>query len=207
MHPLAAAVLFVLLIASSAPAQDWRTSGADPCACTDSMPFIIGPRPPATTPEEIAGMVRDSGSESCRTARLAVEVLRDAKDLTATTALLDAVGSPTCAIRASAAYSLIRHQHQDIPAALARLLKDSDRRVRQAAAYALGRHPHRPAVPALVNLLSDASKHVRQAAVEALGRSGDATVRPHIMALLEDPEPHVRQAAKEALSRLPRTTG
>jgi hypothetical protein len=56
--------------------QDWRTSGDDPCACTDSMPFIIGPRPPVDTPERVVAMVRDSADPACRVARVATEALR-----------------------------------------------------------------------------------------------------------------------------------
>lgn len=195
--------VIAVLLAATANAQDWRTSGEDPCACTDSMPFIIGPRPPVTTPSEIAAMVRDSGSDACRVSRIAVETLRDAKnDASATKALLAALKSKACAIRASAAYSLIRHNDPAIPAAVADLLHDADRRVRQAAAYTLGRHPHPPALPTLVKLLDDPSKHVRQAAVESLGRAGDPSFRPAVVALLDDPEPHVRHAAKEALARL-----
>lgn len=127
--------IMTVLFAATADAQDWRTSGEDPCACTDSMPFIIGPRPPVNTAAEIAAMVRESASQSCPASRLAVETLRDAPNAPlATRALLAALKSRACAIRASAAYSLVRHEHAAIPAAVAQLLNDPDRRVRQAAA-------------------------------------------------------------------------
>ena len=73
MPRFALAALLVGWFASSSSAQDWRTSGEDPCGCTDSMPFIIGPRPSVTTPAQIAQVVSDSRSDSCRVARLAVE--------------------------------------------------------------------------------------------------------------------------------------
>ena len=110
MTATASALLLTLWIASPAAAQDWRTSAEDPCACTDSMPFIIGPRPLVNTPNEIAAMVGNSRHLSCRVARLAVEALRDARDVTATTALLDALRSPACAIRASAVKCLSNYE-------------------------------------------------------------------------------------------------
>ena len=101
----AALAALMTVMCTVASAQDWRTSNEDPCACRDSMPYIIGPRPAVGTPAEIAAMVRDSADPSCRVSRLAVETLRDAQDPTAPKALLTALTSPACAIRASAAYS------------------------------------------------------------------------------------------------------
>lgn len=175
-------------LATPTLAQDWRTSGEDPCACTDSMPFIIGARPPADTPAQIATLVRETADRSCRVARGAVEALRGAeRDVRATQALLATLTSEACALRASAAWSLIKHRSPAIAPALVRALADPDRRVRQAAAYAL---------------LGDPSKHVRQSAADALGRIGDPSARESITRLLHDPEPHVRDAAAEALRRL-----
>jgi HEAT repeat protein len=169
------------------------------------MPFIIGPRAPVTTAAEVAAVVADARSQSCRVARLAIESLRNAPNHPpATRALLDGLASPACAIRASAAYSLVRHRDDAIGPAVTELLHDQDRRVRQAAAYALGSHPHAAANPILVRLLQDPSKHVRLAAVEALGRSGDRSVSEEIATLTSDPEPHVRQAVHEAMARLAR---
>ena len=197
------ALTALLLSSLPATAQDWRTSGDDPCACTDSMPFIIGPRPPVDTAEEVAALVRDSADPSCRVARLAVETLgRAAQDPRATSALVTQLGSTACAIRASAAWSLIRHRGPGIGTALRPLLADPDRRVRQAAAYALGDHGDREAVPGLIDLLRDASKHVRQSAAMSLGRLAAASARPALQKLLADPEPHVRQAAEDALQRI-----
>jgi HEAT repeat protein len=191
------------LLESAVLAQDWRTSGEDPCACTDSMPFIVGPRPPVDTPAQIAALVRDSANPSCRVARLAVEALRSAAhDAPATAALVAQMASGACALRASAAWSLIKHRSPAIAPALTRALADPDRRVRQAAAYGLGYHGDSSVVAPLTVLLGDASKHVRQSAAEALGRIGDASARSPLTRMLEDPEPHVRDAAAEALRRL-----
>jgi HEAT repeat protein len=184
-------------------AQDWRTSGEDPCACSDSMPFIIGARPPADTPAQIAALVRDSADPSCRVARLAVEALRNTvHDARATGALVTLMASDACALRASAAWSLIKHRSPAIAPALTRALADPDRRVRQAAAYGLGYHGDLSAIAPLTALLGDASKHVRQSAAEALGHIGDSSARAPLTRMLEDPEPHVRDAATEALRRL-----
>jgi HEAT repeat protein len=191
------------LLESAVLAQDWRTSGEDPCACSDSMPFIVGPRPPVDTPAQIATLVRDSADPSCRVARLAVEALRNAdRDARATGALVTLLTADACALRASAAWSLIKHRSPAIAPALTRVLADPDRRVRQAAAYGLGYHGDLSAVTPLTALLGDASKHVRQSAAEALGRIGDSSARAPLTRLLEDPEPHVRDAAVEALRRL-----
>ena len=195
--------LLVLLSVDAAAGQDWRTSGEDPCACTDSMPFIIGPRPPVGTAAEIAAMVRDSANPSCRTARVAIEALRNAPpDAAVTQALVARLSSPSCAVRASAAWSLIRHQGASIAPALLRALDDEDRRVRQAAAYALGRHGDDRAVQPLITLLAESNKHVKQSAAESLGRIGNPAAREPLTRLLDDPEPHVRDAAKKALARL-----
>ena len=79
-------VIAALATTPAAPdPQDWRTSGDDPCACTDSMPYIIGPRPPVDTPAQIEAMVRDSRDPSCRVARVAVETLRQVPDVPAAT--------------------------------------------------------------------------------------------------------------------------
>jgi HEAT repeat protein len=191
------------ILESAVFAQDWRTSGEDPCACTDSMPFIVGPRPPVDTPAQIAALVRDSAAPSCRVARLAVEALRNAAgDARATGALVNLLAADACALRASAAWSLIKHRSPAIAPALTRALADPDRRVRQAAAYGLGYHGDPSAVASLTALLGDASKHVRQSAAEALGRIGDASARAPLTRMLEDPEPHGRDAAAEALRRL-----
>lgn len=200
-----AAALVVVLMASPAVAQDWRTSGEDPCSCTDSMPFIIGARPPVDTPDGIAARIVESADPSCRTSRAAVEALRTAeRDSRATQALIAQLGSKACAIRASAAWSLTTHHSPLIAPALLRLLADPDRRVRQAGAYGLGVHGDSTAVRPLIALLSEPTKHVRQAAVDALGRIGDPSARPAIERLLGDPEPHVRDAAAEAIRRLSR---
>jgi HEAT repeat protein len=204
-RPATAVIAVVLLSATPAAAQDWRTSGEDPCACTDSMPFIIGARPPIDNAEQVADRVRESAEPSGRTARAAVESLRDASaDARATRALVDRLSSGACAIRASAAWSLVHHHSPAIAPALLRVLDDRDRRVRQAAAYALGFHGDAQSVRPLVALLTEPTKHVRQAAVEALGRIGDRAARPAVEQLLSDPEPHVRAAAAEALRRLDR---
>jgi HEAT repeat protein len=193
----------LLVLIGPASAQDWRTSGEDPCACTDSMPFIIGSRPPVDTPDQVAAMVRDSADPSCRVARLAVETLgRASHDGRATAALVTQLGSPACAIRASAAWSLARHRGPALAAALIPLMTDSDRRVRQAAAYSLGYHGDQAAAPGLIALLADASKHVRQSAAMSLGRLHAPAARPALQKLLSDPEPHVREAAEEALRQL-----
>ena len=73
------AIVLVGLSAVPSAAQDWRTSGEDPCLCSDSMPFIIGPRAPVTTAEEVAAVVADARSQSCRVARLAIESLRNGR--------------------------------------------------------------------------------------------------------------------------------
>jgi HEAT repeat protein len=199
-------MLLVMMLASGpslSDMQDWRTSGEDPCACTDSMPFIIGPRPPVETAAQRDAVIRDSADPSCRVSRPAIEALRNAgQDPRATSALVARLESPSCALRASAAWSLITHRSPAIAPALLRLLDDSDRRVQQAAAYTLGYHGDASTVPHLIRLLTEANKHVKQAAAQSLGRLGDSSARPALEALLSDSELHVRQTAAEALKRL-----
>jgi hypothetical protein len=41
--PWSSKVIFLVLVSlTPSSGQDWRTSSEDPCACTDSRPFIIG---------------------------------------------------------------------------------------------------------------------------------------------------------------------
>jgi HEAT repeat protein len=197
------ATTLALALAAPAATQDWRTSGEDPCACTDSMPFIIGERPPVDTADQVAQQVRNSANPSCRVSRLAIEALRDAAaDRRATTALIARLDSPACALRSSAAWSLIKHRSPDIAPALLRMFSDPDRRVRQAAAYAVGYQGDQAAVQPLIGLLTDSSKHVRQAAAGSLGRLGNPIAHASLTRLLSDPEPHVRDAAAAALKQL-----
>ena len=73
-------------------------------------------------------------------------------------------------IRQTAVSVLADTPSADAVAVLARLLKDSDRRLRRSAAQALG-HRHEPAALAVLHdSLSDSDPGVRQAAIRSLGR-------------------------------------
>ena len=204
---LSLTMLPVLLATAEQSTHDWRTSGADPCACTDAMPYIIGPLPPADTEVRVVALVAESRSSSCRTSRLAVEALRAASSFPdATVALTNALTSPACAIRATAAWSLVKHPSSaQLSASLTRLLDDPDRRVQQAAAYALGMHGGTESIAPLIAKLDSPSKHVRQTAAQTLGTLRATGAESALARLLaSDPEAHVREAAEHALRRIRR---
>jgi cyclophilin family peptidyl-prolyl cis-trans isomerase/HEAT repeat protein len=121
-------------------------------------------------------------------------------------AAVEALASPSSAIRQEAAYALSRRPY---PAALDRLTlvaTDPSVLTRAYAITALGRISEAQTVPLLVHALGDVHPWVRTNAAVALartlGRHSDAVREsfvPRLIAASEDPDPGVRAATLEAI--------
>lgn len=117
-------------------------------------------------------------------------------------ALGEALGDASPAVRLAAVNSLGGLQDPAAIAALAKALKeDTDARVREAAAWALGEIDDNRAVPHLLTALaSERVTKVREKIVEALAEIKDVNALAGVSAVLKDPAPEVRRAAVHALS-------
>ncbi|HYI08600.1 MAG TPA: HEAT repeat domain-containing protein [Thermoanaerobaculia bacterium] len=125
---------------------------------------------------------------------------------------MQALASPSSAVRQEGAYTLARRAYTAARGPLELVLSDPNVLTRAYAATALGRIGDPASAPLLVNLLGDSHPWVRTNAAVALGRvfekdasGARADDLPRIFATLDDPDPGVRSSILDPLGYYAKT--
>lgn len=154
-------------------------------------------KPPSAIPSLIA-MLQDNDQ---KTRWIARDTFREMGEV-GLSALIDALQSPTLALRKGAVETLglIRNQQTVMP--LIDALHDPDTMVRRYAVLALGRNRDARAVEPLVKMLHDPDAKVRNEAVTALQELRDTRAVDGLIAALNDGDVQVRRSALQTLGLL-----